>query len=288
MGVAANNHAEESSPLLPAAVGAAVPVDEKPPKDPAPEAAKCYADGVPVVMGEPVAAHGFGGVPRESWNSGVLSCLGRNDEFCSSDLEVYLSNVRPSLVEIILSSLVNCSRKGAMTAMNCLLGSVAPCVLYGSNVERLAAGQSTFANSCLPYTGLYMLGNSLFGWNCLAPWFSHPTRTAIRRRYNLEARYSSSVSSNILTRFFEYFSGQGGFEAFTRQCGCCSGLVEDEEKREHLEVACDLATHYLCHPCALCQEGRELRRRVPHPGFNNGHSVFVMMPPMEQTMGRGM
>nr|ACF81552.1 unknown [Zea mays] len=59
-----------------------------------------------------------------------------------------------------------------------LLGTVAPCVLYGSNVERLAAGQGTFANSCLPYTGLYLLGNSLFGWNCLAPWFSHPTRTA--------------------------------------------------------------------------------------------------------------
>ena len=71
-----------------------------------------------------------------------------------------------------------------------LLGTVAPCVLYGSNVERLAAGQGTFANSCLPYTGLYMLGNSLFGWNCLAPWFSHPTRTAIRRRYNLEASVS--------------------------------------------------------------------------------------------------
>ncbi|XP_066317134.1 cell number regulator 8-like [Miscanthus floridulus] len=235
MGAAANNHEEESNALIPAAVAAA-PADEKPPQAPAPEAAKCYADGVPVVMGEPVSAHPFGGLPRESWNSGILSCLGRNDEFCSSDVEV------------------------------CLLGTVAPCVLYGSNVERLAAGQGTFANSCLPYTGLYMLGNSLFGWNCLAPWFSHPTRTAIRRRYNLE----------------------GNFEAFTRQCGCCGSLVEDEERREHLEAVCDLATHYLCHPCALCQEGRELRRRVPHPGFNNGHSVFVMMPPMEQTMGRGM
>lgn len=232
MGAAVDNH-EESSPLLPAAAGTA---DEKPTQVAAPEAAKPYADGVPVVMGEPVAAHAFSGVPRESWSSGIVSCLGRNDEFCGSDLEV------------------------------CLLGSVAPCVLYGSNIERLSAGQVTFANSCLPYTGLYMLGYSLFGWNCLAPWFSHPTRTAIRRRYNLE----------------------GGFEAFTRQCGCCSGLVEDEEKREHLEVACDLATHYLCHPCALCQEGRELRRRVPHPGFNNGRSVFVMVPPNEQTMGRGM
>lgn len=97
-----------------------------------------------------------------------------------------------------------------------------------------------------------------------------------------------AVSSNMLTRLFDYLSVQGSFEAFTRQCGCCGGLVEDEERREHLEAACDLATHYLCHPCALCQEGRELRRRAPHPGFNNGRSIFVMMPPMEQTMGRGM
>jgi hypothetical protein len=88
MGAAANsNHEEESSPLIPAAAAAA---DEKPPQAPAPapEAAKCYADGVPVVMGEPVSAHAFGGLPRESWNSGILSCLGRNDEFCSSDVEV--------------------------------------------------------------------------------------------------------------------------------------------------------------------------------------------------------
>jgi hypothetical protein len=79
-----------------------------------------------------------------------------------------------------------------------LLGTVAPCVLYGSNVERLAAGQGTFANSCLPYTGLYLLGNSLFGWNCLAPWFSHPTRTAIRQRYNLEA---SVLCTQLFVRF---------------------------------------------------------------------------------------
>lgn len=222
MGATQVDH-EEASPLL------APSADEKLPT----EATKGCADGVPVVMGEPVSGPA---VPRESWDSGILSCLGRNDDFCSSDLEV------------------------------CLLGSVAPCVLYGSNVERLAAAPGTFANSCLPYTGLYMLGNSLFGWNCLAPWFSHPTRTAIRRRYNLE----------------------GSFEAFTRQCGCCRGLAEDEERREHLEVVCDLATHYMCHPCALCQEGRELRRRVPHPGFNNGRSVLVMMPPMEQNMARGM
>uniref|UniRef100_A0A0D9UWZ8 Cell number regulator 8-like n=1 Tax=Leersia perrieri TaxID=77586 RepID=A0A0D9UWZ8_9ORYZ len=219
MGAAGDdNRHGEASPLLPSG-GAGEKLPPSYPPSSAPEAAaKGCADGVPFVMGEPLGAPtAGGGVPRESWNSGLLSCVGRNDEFCSSDLEV------------------------------CLLGSIAPCVLYGSNAERIAARPGTFANSCLPYTGLYMLGNALFGWNCLAPCF----------------------------------------EAFTKQCGCCHSFAEDEANREDLEVACDIATHYFCHPCALCQEGREVRRRVPHPGFN-GRSVMVMMPPTEQTMGRGM
>lgn len=37
------------------------------------------ADGLPV--GDPT-------MERSEWDSGLLSCLGRNDEFCSSDLEV--------------------------------------------------------------------------------------------------------------------------------------------------------------------------------------------------------
>lgn len=55
---------------------------------------------------------------------------------------------------------------------------------------------------------------------------------------------------------------------------------------EQCESACDFATHIFCHACALCQEGREVRRRVPHPGFNT-HPVLVMIPPGEQSMGRG-
>lgn len=42
------------------------------------------ADGLPLghgsVMGEPMG--------RAQWDSGLLACLGRNDDFCSSDLEV--------------------------------------------------------------------------------------------------------------------------------------------------------------------------------------------------------
>lgn len=68
-----------------------------------------------------------------------------------------------------------------------LLGSVAPCVLYGSNVERLGSGRGTFANHCLNYSGLYLIGESFFGLNCIAPCFSYPSRTAVRRTFNLEA-----------------------------------------------------------------------------------------------------
>ncbi|XP_068317683.1 cell number regulator 8-like [Pyrus communis] len=188
------------------------------------------ADGLPLghgsVMGEPMG--------RAQWDSSILACLGRNDEFCSSDLEV------------------------------CLLGSVAPCVLYGSNAERLGSAPGTFANHCLPYSALYLIGNTFFGWNCLAPWFSYPRRTAIRRKFNLE----------------------GSCEALNRSCGCCGSFMDDEQQQEQCETACDFATHVFCHPCALCQEGREIRRRLPHPGFN-AQPVLVMIPPGEQAMGRG-
>ncbi|KAG5584410.1 hypothetical protein H5410_044844 [Solanum commersonii] len=187
------------------------------------------AEGVPMghgVVGDPI-------MNRAQWDSGLCACFGRTDEFCSSDIEV------------------------------CLLGSMAPCVLYGSNAERLGSAPGTFANHCLPYTGLFLIGQSFFGSNCVAPCFTYPSRTAIRRTFNLE----------------------GSCEAFNRSSGCCGSFVEDEVQREQCESVCDLATHFFCHPCALCQEGRELRRRLPHPGFN-AQQVLVMIPPNEQTMGR--
>ncbi|XP_010553327.1 PREDICTED: cell number regulator 8-like [Tarenaya hassleriana] len=196
-------------------------------ESPSSEGYSWTVDGLPLshgsVMGEPVG--------RNQWDSGLLSCLGRNDEFCSSDLEV------------------------------CLLGSVAPCVLYGSNVERLGSVPGSFTTHCLPYLGLYLMGNSFFGCNCLAPCFSYPIRSAIRRKFNLE----------------------GSFEAMNRSCGI--SCIEDGTKREHCETTCDFMTHVMCHTCALCQEGRELRRRLTHPAFNS-QPVVVVVPPSQQTMGR--
>ncbi|KNA08096.1 hypothetical protein SOVF_165720 [Spinacia oleracea] len=180
----ANNPDEESSPLLGTTdtkINESDPnapvlgkVDESflPPSPPPvpkvaqPQVAETYggaADGLPLgVVGQPM----MGPVP---WNSGLFSCLGRNDEFHSSDLEV------------------------------CLLGSVAPCVLYGNNVERLGSTTGSFSNHCLSYAALYLIGNSFFGWNSLAPCLSYTSRTAVRRAFNLEA---SSFTQGYCCYFF--------------------------------------------------------------------------------------
>ncbi|XP_047332416.1 cell number regulator 8 [Impatiens glandulifera] len=232
---------EESSPLLgnppslqeeddkKTSIESPLPVPSQKQLAPPPPAASIGypADGLPLgydgVITEPIR--------RNQWNSSLFNCLGRNDEFCSSDLEV------------------------------CLLGAVAPCVLYGSNVERLNSTPGTFTNHCMPYSVLYVLGTAIFGGNLLARWFSYPSRTAIRRKFNLEGNFESVVSS----------------------CGCCGSVVEDDVQREQWEMACDFATHVFCHACALCQEGREVRRRVPHPGLNL-KPILVMIPPCEQFM----
>lgn len=224
----AKSNPDESNPLLPTTkqddIGTKTTDEDK----------MCAVSPPPreaVAVGLPVGDYVM---PRSQWDSGLFSCLGRQDDFYSSDLEV------------------------------CLLGTMAPCVLYGTNAERLESDSGAFTNHCMPYTCLYFTGSWLFGSNILAPWLSYRVRTAMRRRFNLE----------------------GSCETFNRTCGCCGGCYENEVQREQLETACDLATHGLCHPCALCQEGRELRRRLPHPGFNVQQPILFMIPPGGQAMGR--
>lgn len=91
---------EESSPLLKANdTKICSKGDAKTASIESPPAAEEYgwtADGLPVshgsVIGEPIG--------RNQWNSGLFSCLGRNDEFCSSDLEVCEYLLFFSFVEI--------------------------------------------------------------------------------------------------------------------------------------------------------------------------------------------
>jgi Cys-rich protein (TIGR01571 family) len=186
------------------------------------------ANGVPAGPGGPVMG---APVSRSAWSTGLFSCLGSQDEFCSSDLEV------------------------------CIVGTFIPCVLYGGNMERILPRRSSFCTHCLSYSSLYFLGNCLFNTNILAPCFSYPSRTALRRKFNLE----------------------GTGEQIANTFGCCGSVIDDDESHECCESVLDCAVHVLCHPCALCQESRELRRRLPHPAFSRP-AYLPQAPPMEQHM----
>eukprot|EP00249_Psilotum_nudum_P013310 c24273_g1_i1 orf=171-827(+) len=199
---------------------------EKEPDSKGSEKIEEVVEGVPLHPGTVVGSS----VSRTPWSTGLCACMGSNDEFCSSDLEV------------------------------CVLGTFAPCILYASNVERLDPTKGTFGNHCLSYTGLLLFGKLLFGCNALAPCLSFRNRSALRRRFNLQGN----------AKCFDYF------------CGSCSGVAEGEGERESCESLLDLAIHTVCHRCALCQEGREIRRRVPHPGFFRPYMATV--PPLEQVM----
>jgi Cys-rich protein (TIGR01571 family) len=186
------------------------------------------ANGLPAgpvgpVIGAPVS--------RNAWSTGLFSCLGSQDEFLSSDLEV------------------------------CIVGTFAPGVLYGGNMQRMFPRSNSFSIGCLSYSSLYFLGTCLFNMNILAPCLSYPSRTALRRKFNLE----------------------GTGESLANTFGCRHG-ANDESHNERCESILDGAVHFLCHSCALCQESRELRRRLPHPGFS--HPAYLpLSPPMEQHMG---
>ncbi|MCO5599069.1 hypothetical protein L7F22_053168 [Adiantum nelumboides] len=189
------------------------------------ETAVAIAEGVPLL-----AQLAPGAAPTSPWSTSLFACLGNNDEFFSSDLEV------------------------------CALGSCAPCLLYASNAERLhPTTENTFTNHFLSYTGLFCLGNFIVGCNAFAPCFSSSLRTELRQKYNL----------------------MGSSECFAKSCGCGTCFTESSNP-ECLETVGDFATHYLCHPCALCQEGREIRRRMPHPGFIR--SYMPMEAPSQQVM----
>jgi Cys-rich protein (TIGR01571 family) len=175
-------------------------------------------DGLPVgpastVLGAPVS--------RSPWSTGLFDCFGSCGEHFTSDLQV------------------------------CVLGSFAPCVLYGNNMERLYPGEDgIFMHHCMMYTYLWIVGANLLNVN-LAPCISVGSRIALRRKYNLE--------------------GTGD---------CCFTGIGDDESREGCNSAFDVFTHFMCHLCALCQESRELRRRSP-PSYQ---AFMPMTPPMEQSM----
>ncbi|KAM7523675.1 hypothetical protein LguiA_013577 [Lonicera macranthoides] len=85
--------AANNKPIIPTATTASPPAAEavkpSPPSFPAGVHYGWTADGLPMsqgsVMGETMR--------RSQWDSSLFACLGRNDDFCSSDLEVFVVSV---------------------------------------------------------------------------------------------------------------------------------------------------------------------------------------------------
>ncbi len=86
-----------------------------------------------------------------------------------------------------------------------IVGTFIPCVLYGGNMERILPRRSSFGIHCLSYSSLYFLGNCLFNMNSLAPCFSYPSRTALRRKFNLEVCFFSAVINSSFSFHFQGF-----------------------------------------------------------------------------------
>lgn len=103
-----------------------------------------------------------------------------------------------------------------------IIGTICPCFLFGKNAEFLGSG--TLAGSCMTHFILWGLVNSLC---CL-------------------------FSGGILAFF------PGAMVA----CYACGYRKALRTKHKLQEAPCgDLTTHLFCHPCAICQEYREIRER---------------------------
>ncbi|GAQ84589.1 hypothetical protein KFL_001960060 [Klebsormidium nitens] len=110
----------------------------------------------------------------------------------------------------------------------CLLGALCPCVLYGQT-HRLVTGRSCMTSALAQFFAV--LGGALLGGCFLCHWgyapcAAAPLRSVIRGKYGLAAT--------------------GPFE-----------LASEAEGR-----LADCFVHYWCHPCALCQEYREVKFRT--------------------------
>ncbi|GLT59561.1 hypothetical protein SLA2020_323730 [Shorea laevis] len=123
---------------------------------------------------------------------------------------------------------------------SCCIGLFCPCFLFGKNAEFLGSG--TLIGSCMTHFILWGFINSL----CC-----------------------------ILTEGF--LLGLPGCFVACYACGYRKAL---RAKYNLQEAPCgDFATHFFCHPCAICQEYREIRERA---GDTNNLAV-VTAPPV-QTM----
>ncbi|CAJ1926834.1 unnamed protein product [Sphenostylis stenocarpa] len=127
---------------------------------------------------------------------------------------------------------------------SCCIGFLCPCFLFGKNAEFLGSG--TFLGSCVTHFILWSVVNTAC---CL-------------------------LTDGL-------FLGLPGCLVSCYACGYRKAL---RSKYNLPEAPCgDFVTHFCCHPCAICQEYREIRERSGGSESIDLTPAVVTVPPM-QTM----
>ncbi|XP_014519993.1 protein PLANT CADMIUM RESISTANCE 10 [Vigna radiata var. radiata] len=127
---------------------------------------------------------------------------------------------------------------------SCCIGCLCPCILFGKNAEILGSG--TFLGSCVTHFILWSVVNTAC---CL-------------------------LTDGL-------FLGLPGCLVSCYACGYRKAL---RSKYNLPEAPCgDFVTHFCCHPCAICQEYREICERSGDSESTNLNLAVVTAPPI-QTM----
>ncbi|XP_010692125.2 cell number regulator 6 [Beta vulgaris subsp. vulgaris] len=139
---------------------------------------------------------------------------------------------------------------------SCMTGLFCPCVVFGRNVERFKE-EIPWTNACVCHAICIEGGMTLAA---------------------LISIFNGYIDANTLRLF-----GEGLLFAWWI-CGIYNGLFREElQKKYHLQDSpCDPCVVHCCmHWCALCQEHREMKGRLPE---NSMTPMTVVNPPPVQEM----
>ncbi|KAH1223227.1 Protein PLANT CADMIUM RESISTANCE 10 [Glycine max] len=174
--------------------------------------------------------------------------------------------------------------------MQSCIGCLCPCFLFGKNADFLGSG--TFLGSCVTHfilwsvvnTACCLLTDGLF-WGlpgCLVSCYACGYRKALRSKYNLPVMllqlcFALTLYSKVKEQFLDYEEGRFLLKCFWY----CETLLNEHSPKE---APCgDFVTHFCCHPCAICQEYREIRERSGDCEATDLKLAVVTAPPI-QTM----
>lgn len=126
---------------------------------------------------------------------------------------------------------------------SCFIGLFCPCYLFAKNAEFLGSG--TLIGPCMTHLVLWALINSV---GCL-------------------------LTDCVLL----------GFPGCFISCYACNYRKNLRAKYNLPEAPCgDFVTHFFCHPCAVCQEYREICERSGHPNHADLSLPAVTAPTVQK------